>query len=139
LKQLAMTSPNENSVGLRTSASPLEIIQKYQVGQREFDNIELPNDVSLRGTILSGASFRNSWLSGVDFRDADLRMVCFDGSNVKVSDFRGADFRGASFRGAAVCGARFGDAKLDEVSAEGASWYGITIRSIDEIANLGPN
>ena len=85
--------------------SAIELLSRYDSGDRYFQRTELPGGSSLNGAVLAGANFKNSFLSDVDFRAADLRDVCFDEANVKVSDFRGADLGGASFRGAALCGA----------------------------------
>ena len=116
--------------------SAQEILRRYSNGERNFVGIEIPEGDSLRGADLSGANFKNSWLSIVDFRDAILRDVCFDNTNVKISDFRGADLTGASFREALLCGSCFTKAKLEDVAIEGATWYGGPVRDIRELENL---
>ena len=109
---------------------------RYNNGERDFSGIELREGDSLRGVDLSGAIFKNSWLSMLDFRDAILRGVCFEATNVKLSDFRGADLTGASFRGALLCGAFFKSAKLADVEVQGATWYGCDVQDIRELENL---
>jgi len=122
--------------GYRPADSASEVLSRYDCGERYFQGTDRPGGSSFNGAVAAGSDFKNSFLSDNEFRSPDLRDVCFDETNVKVSDFRGADFGGASFRGAALWGARFAGAKLDDVYPEDATWYGRKVTGIRGLAEL---
>ncbi|HEY3769473.1 MAG TPA: pentapeptide repeat-containing protein [Candidatus Angelobacter sp.] len=112
-----------------------ELLRCYERGQRLFEYIELPEQTSLRGTVLSEVTFKNSWVYGIDLRDADLRGASFIDSNVKCSDFRGADLRGAHLRSCVICGSVWKGAKLDNVTVEDTTYYGCPVEDMRDFEN----
>ena len=113
-----------------------EILTRYRSGERDFQRTDLPEGSSFAGSILVGSNFRHRWLFGTEFEKDDLRNVCFDESNVKCCDFRGADLRGASIRESAVCGSNFEGAKVDDVCTEGTTWYGANVTDLHVLAEM---
>ena len=113
-----------------------EFLRCYEQGQRTFEYIELPEQASLRGAVLTGVVFKNSWIYWIDLREGDLRGAFFIDSNVKISDFRGADLRGATFRGCVVCGSIWKGANLDNVTVEDTTYYGFPVGDMKDLEIL---
>jgi uncharacterized protein YjbI with pentapeptide repeats len=119
-----------------TVRSRAEILEKYESGERNFQGTELPEGSSFAGHVLADCDFRNSWLFGTNFNRADLRKVCFDESNLKCCDFRGANLQGASICESVICGSNFEGANVDGVCTEGTTWYGANVTELQVLAEF---
>lgn len=82
------------------SSKAQEILEQYQAGKRNFQNLALRRS-DLHGLTLAGADF-----SGTDFSEANLRSA----------DLQGCDFKGAYFNDADLSGANLKKANLGEAS-----------------------
>ncbi|MEA5509658.1 pentapeptide repeat-containing protein [Crocosphaera sp. UHCC 0190] len=81
------------------SQEAIELTQKYQAGQRNFQDYQLRR-ANLRGLDLSNTDFR-----GVDLSYANLRDVNFSGADLREAYLNEADLTGANFSGANLEGA----------------------------------
>ncbi|HEY4262611.1 MAG TPA: pentapeptide repeat-containing protein [Schlesneria sp.] len=110
-------------------ASFSELIDRYQLGERDFQECSLDEDPDndLRGACLDGIDLSHSYIVA-DFRGASLCGARFCQANVKTCDFRDANLSNASFAGAALCATTSLGATLDGAGFAGASNHSYVIQ-----------
>jgi uncharacterized protein YjbI with pentapeptide repeats len=102
-----------------------DIIEKYQVGERNFKGADL-GGTDLEGAHLAGADLRDANLVRTNLRDADLRDANFTRAYLRGADLTRTDLRGADLRGADL-----GDADLTRADLRGADLRGANLRDAD--------
>jgi uncharacterized protein YjbI with pentapeptide repeats len=105
-----------------------ELLARYGIGERYFEETDLPDGSSLVGATLAGANLRRSFMFNADFSGADLRGAIIEFCNIKCSRFSGANLEGASLRHCAVESTVWEGANLEGVSFEGCGAYGYTFK-----------
>jgi uncharacterized protein YjbI with pentapeptide repeats len=115
---------------MRPPTSFLELVERYQGGERYFAEAELDTDPNndMSNARLDGADLSRSFVIA-SFRGASLQGTCFREANVITCDFCGADLRGADFRGAALCASSFGGAKMEGARFDGAYFHSHILES----------
>jgi uncharacterized protein YjbI with pentapeptide repeats len=77
----------------------VELKEKYELGQRNFRNIELRR-ADLRGIDLRHADLSKADLSGANLKDADLSGANLSGAYLNLVDLTGANLQKAKLQGA---------------------------------------
>jgi uncharacterized protein YjbI with pentapeptide repeats len=113
----------ENPFQAKVTAAVLQILERYEAGQRLFIASELDDQVhDFENTNLVGADFSNSFIFA-SFKNANLENANFTNANIKTCDFTNANLRGACFHGALLEGTIFDGANLECASFAGASVF----------------
>lgn len=108
------------------------ILQKYEEGQRYFENLDLENE-SFEGQNLEGIVFEDCSLY-VSFRNANLKNSKFINGGIKTCDFREADLTNAHFENVCIESAQFARSKTDNIYFDNNSCFGqlVTKAHFDE-------
>jgi uncharacterized protein YjbI with pentapeptide repeats len=110
--------------GYQPPTSVEELLARYAIGKRYFEETDLPDGSSLVGATLAGANLRRSFMFNADFSGADLRGAIIESCNIKCGRFRDANLEGSSLRHCAVESTEWDGANLEGVSFEGCTAYG---------------
>jgi uncharacterized protein YjbI with pentapeptide repeats len=111
----------------------IDVVDRYERGERTFRELEFSEGASFKGQNLSGAIFERCWFMSVDFSNAVLRRTSFREAHLKCCDFTGADLTGADLRDSGIDGATFTNARLNDARVEGATAYGYVFKDGDEL------
>lgn len=108
------------------------VLEKYQDGQRYFQNIDMENE-SFDEQNLEDVVFENCSLY-VSFRKANLRNAKFINGGIKTCDFREADLTNARFENVCIESAQFARSKTDNIYFDNNSCFGqlVTRAHFDE-------
>jgi len=108
------------------------ILEKYQQGQRYFDNLDMENE-SFEGQNLEDIIFEYCSLY-ISFRKANLRNAKFINGGIKTCDFREADLTNAMFENVCIESAQFAGSKTENIYFNNNSAYGqvVTKAHFDE-------
>ena len=84
-----------------------EFLMRYEAGERNFQNIELP------GVVLSYFDLRGCNFIGANLKGANLSHACLEGANLVIANLENANFSDANLRKAKLMGANLKNACLD--------------------------
>ena len=106
-----------------TDMTVAELLQAYERGQREFNNLSFPENETVQGQDLSGIVFKNSFLFQ-NFQNTNLADAKFIACNIKGVDFSGANFERGLIKNCAVEGLSLIDANIEGLNFEENYFHG---------------
>lgn len=107
------------AVGLRQPMGRLTVTVKYQLGQRDFREIDLSR-VNLAGANLREADLSSATLSAANLAGADLSRAIMNGANLQGAHLNGANLQGVDLRNANLIDAHLRNADLSSADLTGA-------------------
>lgn len=97
-----------------------EIVESYQLGKRDFSNLEFSNYLEFSNCNLDDIDFRKTYLDGT-FKNVSLRNANFSFACIKSCIFRDCDLTFANFKESGIDAIEFSNCKLAHACFDNAS------------------